>query len=90
VWIDFEDVFRGPLGWDVACLVAPGRMLGRDPRPSEAALAAYGHEPEALDVLVEARAVQVSVWTVALAERLPRIRDRIPGRMDWLRGLDDN
>jgi Ser/Thr protein kinase RdoA (MazF antagonist) len=87
VWIDFEDAFRGPLGWDLACLVVPARVFGRDVERSEAALAAHGASVEsaALDALVEARAVQLVAWTLALAPNVPAARERAPARIAWLR-----
>jgi hypothetical protein len=45
LWVDLEDTCRGPLEWDLACLVANARALRLDPRPGAAALAAYGRDP---------------------------------------------
>lgn len=89
VWIDFEDAFLGPVEWDLACLVMPGRIGALDPVPLEAALAAYGsgYHANALDVLVEARGVQIAAWTIGLAPGIPRIRSRVAHWLDWLREL---
>jgi Phosphotransferase enzyme family len=61
-WVDLEDTCRGPAEWDLACLVANARVLGLDPRPGAAALAAYGRDPAdpALGPFVEARALQIA------------------------------
>lgn len=90
VWIDFEDAFAGPVEWDLACLVVPGRLGAHDPEPLEAALAAYDRDvdPATLDVLIEARGVQVAAWTIALAPGIPRIRPRVAHWLAWLQNLD--
>ena len=69
--------------WDLACLVANARVLGLDPRSGAAALAAYGRDPAdpALDPFVEARALQVAVWTAFMAERHPHLRERARQRL---------
>jgi Ser/Thr protein kinase RdoA (MazF antagonist) len=87
LWSDFEDTFLGPVGWDLACLVGFAREFDGDRESSEAALDAYGAdiEPAALDVLVELRAVQIVVWTVAIAARFPPLHDRAGGVLAWAR-----
>jgi hypothetical protein len=89
-WIDFEDAFAGPVEWDLACLVAPGRHGAHDPEPCEAALAAYGRDvdPATLDLLVDARGVQLAAWTIGLAPEIPRIRPAVARWLDWLNDLD--
>jgi Phosphotransferase enzyme family len=83
LWTDLEDTCRGPVEWDLACLVANARVLGLDPAPGAAALAAYGRDPAdpALDAFVEARALQVAVWTAFMAERHPELRERARQRL---------
>jgi hypothetical protein len=86
LWTDLEDTCRGPVEWDLACLVANARVLGLDPAPGAAALAAYGRDPAdpALDAFVEARALQVAVWTAFMAERHPQLRARARQRLAGL------
>jgi hypothetical protein len=86
LWTDLEDTFRGPVDWDLACLVANARVLGLDPGPGAAALAAYGRDPDdpALDPFVEARALQVAAWTAFMAERHSQLRERARLRLDAL------
>jgi Ser/Thr protein kinase RdoA (MazF antagonist) len=70
-WLDFEDTFLGPVEWDVACVTQEGGV-----RATESALRAYGAvDPDALEVMAEARAVQVMVWAVFMGERHPQLRD---------------
>jgi Ser/Thr protein kinase RdoA (MazF antagonist) len=90
LWIDWEDAFIGPVEWDLACLHASALMLGRDPAPAAAAQVAYGPpaDPAALDVLIEARAFQVAVWTVVISAQRPGGAERIAARLAWLRERD--
>ena len=83
LWVDLEDTCHGPAEWDLACLVANARVLGLNPAPGAAALAAYGRDPAdpALGAFVEARALQVAVWTAFMAERHPALRARARQRL---------
>jgi aminoglycoside/choline kinase family phosphotransferase len=83
LWVDLEDACRGPLEWDLACLVANARALRIDPRPGAAALAAHGRDPAdpAIGPFVEARALQIAVWTGFMAERHPHLRERARQRL---------
>ena len=64
MWTDFEDAWRGPLGWDLACLAGTGRLDGW------AAVAGY---PAAVDLSwgVAARRVQSIAWSLVFEERYP-------------------
>ena len=69
LWSDWEDCFRGPVAWDLACLHASAPPFGhRDPRLIAAVQAAYGAppEPSALQTLIEARRFQAATWGVLL------------------------
>lgn len=70
MWNDFEDTWRGPLGWDLACLATSGRVDGA------AAVAAYpGQVPaEELAACVELRTLFGVVWRFVLADRFPHRR----------------
>ena len=67
MWNDFEDTWRGPLGWDLACLATSSRVDGT------AAVAAYpGRVPaEELAACVELRMLFGVVWRFVLATRFP-------------------
>ena len=81
VWCDFEDTWRGPVAWDLACLAESRRVDGR------AALAAYPDPPVAaeLALFTRARALLAVLWQQVIAEAVP---ERRPGAdealRDWL------
>lgn len=83
LWIDLEDTFFGPVGWDLACLVTLGREFGGEAGPGEAALEEHGGALP--DELVRLRAVQIVVWTVAMAHRIPSLRERAESSLRWAR-----
>ncbi len=67
VWNDFEDTWRGPLGWDLACLAKTGYLDG------QAALAAYPSlppEPE-LETCLRLRTLFGVPWRYILDARFP-------------------
>ncbi len=66
-WIDFEDCWRGPLGWDLATLATTTRMDGA------AALAAYPGAPgrDELAPFVELRRLFGVCWRFVIARRFP-------------------
>ena len=59
VWNDFEDAWRGPLAWDLACMARTRRLDG------VAALASYPGSPtvDDLGVYFSARRLQGQLWT---------------------------
>lgn len=92
LWNDWEDTFRGPRAWDLACLHAAARAFGQDPAPVAAAAAGYGDEGDAavLELMIDARAYVGLAWTMVAAphradgaervrRRLERLRERVPG-----------
>jgi hypothetical protein len=63
VWNDFEDTFRGPVGWDVASFVISLRTRGADSYFIERMLDAYGWNPEqALAPYIAAHNVYDEIW----------------------------
>jgi Phosphotransferase enzyme family len=78
LWTDLEDTCRGPVEWDLACLVASARVLGLEAKRSAEAFAAYGHDPAdpGLEPFVDARSLQTAAWTAFMAERHPHLRER--------------
>jgi aminoglycoside phosphotransferase (APT) family kinase protein len=65
VWTDFEDAWRGPVEWDLACLASTGRLDGK------AAVAAYPFDPDALGPFLAARQLHVLVWSAVFRNRFP-------------------
>jgi hypothetical protein len=90
LWTDWEDTFKGPREWDLACLVARSRVLGEGAPRAEAALAAYGAvaEDDAFDWLVEARVLQVAAWLALQTLSLSADESRLGERLAWLRARD--
>jgi hypothetical protein len=66
-WLDFEDTWRGPVGWDLACLA-----FGRG---GSAAVAAYpGVQPD-LAPFLTLRNLYSVCWRFVIARRFPDRRD---------------
>lgn len=67
-WLDFEDAWRGPIGWDLACLAHSARIDGT------AALAAYPGEKPELSPFLALRAMLGVYWLFVTARRFPERR----------------
>jgi Ser/Thr protein kinase RdoA (MazF antagonist) len=67
VWTDFEDAWRGPIGWDLACLELTGRLDGR------AAVAGYPDAPpeSARTSCLAGRRLQSIVWSMMFHRWFP-------------------
>ncbi|HEX3789557.1 MAG TPA: phosphotransferase [Pseudonocardiaceae bacterium] len=78
LWNDFEDTWRGPVAWDLACLAQTGRLDGR------AALAGYPGAPglDELGISRVARNLQGTLWALLMAVPFPARRD---SGQTWLR-----
>jgi hypothetical protein len=83
LWGDWEDAHLGPLEWDLACLVASGRVHGDDFGWSEAALAAHGgtYDEALLDACVDARVAQGAAYLAATGRG---DREALHRRLEWL------
>ena len=90
LWTDWEDAFLGPREWDLACLVTRSRVLGEGVGRAEGALEAYDWvlDDELLDLLVEARALQVTVWLAFGSLSISAETIRLEERLAWLRARD--
>jgi hypothetical protein len=81
VWNDFEDTWRGPLAWDLACVANTSLLDGR------AALRAYPADCPAEDVELcrEFRRLYGVGWRFILAERFPEQADEARRNLEqWL------
>lgn len=81
MWNDFEDTWRGPLGWDLACLATSSLVDGA------AAVAAYpgSVSAEELATCVALRELMGVVWRFVLADAFPSRRPEAEERLArWL------
>jgi len=87
IWGDWEDVFAGPIEWDLACLVSASIVLG-DGSTATAMLRAYGGDVDRdlLHRMIETRTLQSVVWASLLANDAAR-NQRLRARLSWLRSL---
>lgn len=87
VWHDWEEAQLGCVEWDLACLVAPGRVAGTDFGHGEAVLAGYDEPYDAarLDRCVIARTAQQTVDGLLLGDAVPGLPERVAMRLEWLR-----
>ena len=87
LWNDFEDTFRGPRAWDLACLDAWARVFGNDPEAVAAALDGYGPlgDPDLLHLMIQTRAYVGAAWTILHAPGRPDGAARVVERLAWLR-----
>lgn len=90
-WTDFEDACRGPVAWDIACLV----RQGGDPDGFETALAAYGSDHgrdlswDDLKPYIDARDLEAVVWLQVLATRFPERRREADAMLErWRRRIE--
>jgi hypothetical protein len=85
-WHDWEDAQLGWVEWDLACLVAPGRVLGMDFGYGETILAAYDepYDEARLDRCVAARTAQVAVYGLLLGDAVHGLPERVAARLEWL------
>jgi aminoglycoside phosphotransferase (APT) family kinase protein len=84
LWSDWEDAHLAPLEWDLACLVAAGRVRGTDFGWSDAALKAHGgpDDPDLLDACVHARVAQGTAYLAATGRGGDAL---LRERLEWLR-----
>lgn len=93
VWADWEDAAIGCPEDDLAGLLAASQVLGDDGRWAEAAVAGWSRamgrqpDPEALALGVMTRTLFVTGWLWALGATAgpPERRQRLDGRLAWLR-----
>ncbi|HEX6346791.1 aminoglycoside phosphotransferase family protein [Umezawaea sp.] len=69
VWNDFEDTWRGPVTWDLACLALTGRLDGM------AAASGYPVPRGGLAFPLRLRRLHAAGWLTVLERRFPEYRD---------------
>lgn len=86
-WHDWEDAQLGWVEWDLACLVARGRVFGADFGHGEAILAAYAdpYDEARLERCVAARTAQVALYGLLLGDAVPGLPERVATRLEWLK-----
>ncbi|MFJ4100918.1 phosphotransferase [Amycolatopsis japonica] len=67
-WLDFEDTWRGPLGWDLGVLYAEAGRATLDAYPAEVA-------PSSLEPFIALRRLFEVPWRFVIAQRFP---ERLP------------
>jgi aminoglycoside phosphotransferase (APT) family kinase protein len=81
LWSDLEDACMGPVAWDLACLRFHSSAFG------DAALEAYGTvvDDRQLELCLEARGLQSTVWTCLSVQRRPELAERAEARLEIYR-----
>ena len=72
LWNDWEDAHRSSLEWDHACMLFSQRPGSAD--AARAAFAGRDVDDDALDLFLEARRLQVTVWAAVVADVQPSAR----------------
>lgn len=89
LWTDWEDVFIGPIEWDLASLVANPYVFGTDREKAAAAIRGYGQQIDnaVLDLCIEVRTFVALVWSIVLHQQhpSPQRQARIERRLEWFR-----
>ncbi|BAZ50705.1 stress response kinase A [Nostoc sp. NIES-4103] len=89
LWGDWEDTFMGPVGWDLACLVASSRIFKTNTDKATAAFNGYeaSIDGEQLDLCIEARTFCALVWSIIINQQHPHLETykRIQTRLQWFR-----
>lgn len=69
LWIDWEDVCTGPVEWDYACMIVDFRKNLKKTGRDAALIAAVTDDIDRarLDVMIEARSLQLDMWDAAVA-----------------------
>lgn len=90
LWTDWEDVFLGPIEWDLASIIWNSRILDEDLRHADAILNAYCQaggciDESALRHSLIARAAVMSAWyPILYSDPSPERRRKLQFRLDWL------
>jgi hypothetical protein len=84
-WLDWEESWRGPIGWDLASMDHRRRVFGELDVEIGRALEGYGpHDEDALEAWAPVVALWAAAWGVAAADRTALLDDRTTTRLAWL------
>ena len=81
VWIDFEDTCRGPVEFDLACVLAHGRLRGDVDEAAFLSGYARNFDAELFELLVDARICAIVCWCALLLDELEDAHTR--RRIEW-------
>ena len=85
VWLDWEESWRGPAAWDLACLDHRRAVFGEIATEIAAAFDGFGPVDEAaLDAWRPAVALWAAAWGVLAATETGVLGERAVRRLDWL------
>lgn len=91
LWTDWEDVFSGPIEWDLACAIWNPRVMDEDHATADGILAGYraaggNWDESALHHALIARAAVMCAWYPILYPQPDEGRRRkLEFRLEWLR-----
>jgi Ser/Thr protein kinase RdoA (MazF antagonist) len=86
LWFDWEDAFNGPREWDLGVMLGQARVFGADETLQRTALAAYGPvDEDVLELVIEARTLQIAAWAAVVVSRRPHRRPMLERNLRWLR-----
>jgi thiamine kinase-like enzyme len=85
-WLDWEESWRGPIAWDLACLEHQRTTFGERGDEIGQALAGYGpYDAEAVDAWMPAYALWAACWGIlGELDGLDWWAEGARGRLDWV------
>ena len=89
-WVDWEESWRGPLAWDLACLDHRRATFGETAEATQQAFAGYGsHDAEAIAAWLPVVALWAGAWGLVGEVEGLRWQPNARVRLDWVeRTLD--
>lgn len=93
LWTDWEDIFSGPVEWDIASLIWNAQILEEDHATVQQILTAYAQSggqinPTYLHHSLIARAVVMTSWyPILYPNPTPERQTKLQRRLDWLQTL---
>lgn len=85
LWMDWEECWRGPIAWDLACLEHRRRVMGELSDEIGTALAAYGpYDREAVDAYGIVMTLWAAAWGLLIAADTGTVGEGTRARLAWL------